>query len=429
MIRRVIALSLLIACGKHAAHDDAPTEPLAIDSAVPRCAPVSGTTISMRRIVYGCNQPGAPAPPMCMADAVLLVTSPPNDPRLFAVERDGKIFIIDHEVLNPEPFLDISADPLSPIVAGGEQGLLGLAFHPSYATNGKFYVYYTRHNPAGNNPVYMDVVAEFTVSATDPNKADPASAKVIISIPDPSSNHNGGMIEFGSDGYLYISDGDGGGSGDPNRNAQNPNVLLGKMSRIDVDHPANGKPYGIPPDNPFVAGGAAPEVWVIGLRNPWRWSFDRATGDMWIADVGQNLVEELDVLFAGQQAGKNLGWSMYEGSSCFGNYPCDPTGMTFPANERPRAMAWGAIVGGQVYRGSCYPDLVGRYFYTDYVKGGMATAVLQADHTLTVTDLQGTFPVHPASIHADAFGELYETEAGDVTGAFGGSIWHIEAGP
>jgi glucose/arabinose dehydrogenase len=421
-VKRAVVFALLIACGKHAAHDDAPpAEPPPIDSApLPACTPVNGTNVTLRRIAFGCPEPGHPNPPNCLADSVLLVTSPPHDGRLFAVVRTGNIRILQDEMLVPDAFLDISADAMGPVLAGGEEGLLGLAFHPQYATNGKFYVFYTAKS-AGPLPL-VDVVVEYTGGRTDPNKADPASAKIILSIDDPAGNHNGGMMEFGSDGYLYISTGDGGNQGDPVNNGQNKNALLGKILRIDVDHPAGGKPYGIPADNPFAAGGGAPEIFIIGLRNPWRWSFDRATGDMWIGDVGQNMIEELDVLPAGQQAGKNLGWSMYEASSCY-KPPCDPTGMTMPLDERNHTTSgWNAIIGGQVYRGPCYPDLVGTYFYTDNHISGLSKAVLGSDMKLTITDLTGTFPRSPASIHADARGELYE-------GTVGGGIWHIEAGP
>jgi glucose/arabinose dehydrogenase len=241
------------------------------------------------------------------------------------------------------------------------------------------------------------------------------------------------MIEFGSDGYLYIGTGDGGSAGDPQRNGQNTNALLGKILRIDVDHPANGKPYGIPADNPFAAGGGAGEVFIYGVRNPWRWSFDRGTGDMWIGDVGQNILEELDVLPAGQQVGRNLGWSAYEANVCCANQTdhcnqtapfqsCTVPNMVLPLDIRNHNTGWNAIIGGQVYRGSCYPDLVGKYFYTDNGLGHMSQAVLQANATLQIADLPGTFPTGPASLHADARGELYE-------GTVAGGIWHVEAGP
>jgi len=397
---------------------DAPADspPLLHDAApLPACTQKSGANIAPRKIGTVNGSP-------------VLATSPPNDGRLFVVEQGGLLRIFENEVLKPTPFLDIA----NSIVAGGEQGLLGLAFHPNYAVNGKFYVFYTAQNPNAGD-AFVDVLAQYTVSATDPNVADPASGQIILSIPDFASNHNGGMIEFGADGFLYVGTGDGGGGGDPKRNGQNKNALLAKILRLDVDHPAGGKPYGIPAGNPFAGGGGAPEVWIYGVRNPWRWSFDRANGDMWIGDVGQGVTEEIDVLKAGQQAGVNLGWSAFEGTACCATQSdhctqtapfqaCDMTGIQFPQDARSHASGWFAIIGGQVYRGACYPDLVGWYFYTDNVHKIIAKAQLQANGTLTVVDLTGTFPASPSSIHADARGELYETDTS-------GGVWALEAAP
>ena len=401
-------------CDGPMAQLDAP--PLLHDSApLPACTQKSGSNIAARRVGT-------------VSGSAVLATSPPNDGRLFVVEQSGRIRIFENEVLRPTPFLDIA----NTIVAGGEQGLLGLAFHPNYAVNGKFYVFYTAQNP---NPgdAFVDVLAQYTVSTTDPHAADPASGQILLSIPDFASNHNGGMIEFGADGFLYVGTGDGGGGGDPKRNGQNKDALLAKILRLDVDHPANGKPYGIPAGNPFAAGGGAPEVWIYGVRNPWRWSFDRGTGDMWIGDVGQGVTEEIDVLKAGQQAGVNLGWSAFEGTACCATQgdhcsqqppfqACDMTGIQFPQDSRSHASGWFAIIGGQVYRGSCYPDLVGWYFYTDNQHKVIAKAQLQSNGTLTVQDLTGTFPASPSSIHADARGELYETDTS-------GGVWALEAAP
>jgi glucose/arabinose dehydrogenase len=181
------------------------------------------------------------------------------------------------------------------------------------------------------------------------------------------------------------------------------------MLRIDVDNPDPGLAYGIPDDNPFAAGGGAPEIFIIGLRNAWRWTFDRETGDMWIADVGQNAIEEITVLRPNQQNGANLGWSIYEGSACF-RAPCGD-GTIFPQDERNHSTGWGSITGGQVYRGDCFPDLVGTYFYTDHVRGGLASATLNSDGSLNVQDLSGEFPGRGSSIHeAGATHELYETD-------------------
>jgi len=409
---------------------------------LPACtAPVHGTTMSATMVgrVQG---------------VATLATSPFNDPRLFVIEEQGRIRVFDQNLqLAATPFLDISNQ--RDFAAGGEQGLLGLAFHPNYAQNGYFYIWYTNGPCSGSPPAAApcaNVLERFTVSSTDPNQADPASGTVILSIPDFATNHNAGMIEFGSDGYLYISTGDGGAGGDPARNGQNPNALLAKILRIDVDHPANGKMYGIPADNPYASGGGAPEVYLMGVRNPWRWTFDRGTGDMWIADVGQNCIEELNVLRAGTAKGANLGWSAFEANTCCATeagstsadhcnglggaaaQACDMTGKFFPqvtwshgggACPDGTDSGFRAVIGGQVYRGTCYPDIVGNYYFSDNTAGGLLQAVFNADNSVTVTSLPapaGGWPSSPASIHADAHGELFETTTS-------GYVYHLEAGP
>jgi len=402
---RNLALGLFVvtsgACGggKSDAPIDAP--------ALPACeTPIAGSTVTVREVGR-------------VDDAAMIVVSPPADLRRFVVERVGRIRVYEDDELLAEPFLDLSET----VRAGGEQGLLGLAFHPQYKTNGQFFVYYTTRD--------ANVVARCGVSADDPNRANPTCTP-ILSIPDFAGNHNGGMIEFGRDGYLYIGTGDGGGGGDPNRNGQSlmdgdthPDsvALLGKMLRIDVDTKAPGKEYGIPADNPFASGGGAPEIFIYGLRNPWRWSFDKQTGDLWIGDVGQSEIEELTVLRAGDQAGKNLGWNMYEGSRCFAP-PCDPAGITMPQDERTHADGWISIIAGEVYRGTCYPDLVGWHFYTDHASqnAGLWRARLKADGTLEIVDTGVDLPNNTASIHADARGELFLTTTS-------GTIHHIAAGP
>jgi glucose/arabinose dehydrogenase len=395
-MRRLIAIAA-VGCGGS-------SEPPVLE---PLCSvPVSGTTVEMKLIGQ-------------VANSALLVTAPDNDPRLFVVEQLGAIRIFENQLLLDAPFLDLSVDADGPVIGtnASENGLLGLAFHPRYADNGLFFVTYTAELDGDPANPQRDVLARCKVSATDPNIADRDSCVDVISIPDFATNHNGGMIEFGADGYLYWNTGDGGGGGDPQRNAQalvdgvpnaNTKALLGKMLRIDVDARDGGKEYGIPADNPFAQGGGAPEIFMIGLRNAWRWTFDRATGDMWIADVGQDEVEELTVVRPAQQNGANLGWSQFEGSRCF-RAPCDVVQIA-PQDERLHRDGWVSISGGQVYRGSCFPDLVGTYFYTDFGHGGLSTARLQDDGSLVVADLPGSFPGKGASIHADARGELYETD-------------------
>ena len=417
-----MALGLAVAAcggGNKKAKDDASTGDGGVDAApLPTCStPVSGLNVTYRRI--GSVVGGA-----------MLATSPPNDPRLFVVEQRGAIRIFKDEVLQPDPFIDLSLDNNGPVRAGGEMGLLGLAFHPQYASNGQFFVFYTTGSSL------RDVVARCTVSAENPDRANPTCTEV-LSIPDFAQNHNGGMIEFGSDGFLYIGTGDGGGGGDPQRVAQNTNSLLGKILRIDVDNKAPNMEYGIPADNPFVAGGGAPEVYIIGLRNPWRWSFDRGTGDMWIGDVGQGRVEELTVLKAGEQSGRNLGWSVYEGDGCCDTQsdncaqtgtqqPCDATGKIFPQDSRARSEGWQSIIAGQTYRGTCFPDLVGWHLYTDYYARTLVRARLMGNGELEIVNTSTPTPGGTASIHADARGELYLTTA---PGNTAGGVYRIEAGP
>lgn len=386
------------------------------------CSPVEGTNVALRRVAFGCKAEGAPVAPNCIDDTVTLTTSPPDDPRLFIVERNGKIRWMLDEHLQNEPFADLSLDAGGPVYSdGNELGLLGLAFHPQFAENGQIYVYYTAQNanPADVAHPYVDVVARYRVDSDTPDRISPGSGEIVLSIPDPFSNHNGGMIEFGADGLLYIGTGDGGNGGDPMGNGQNPHALLGKILRVDVDR---GAPYSIPAGNPFADGAAgAAEVFVLGLRNPWRWSFDRATGDMWIGDVGQSEEEEIDWLPAGYQAGRNLGWNMYEGFRCY-SPPCAPDGLVFPVDSRTHGEGWWAIVGGQVYRGACFPDLQGWYFFTDTGHSSLSSMRFDGDGNREVRDYLNAYTAYPTSLHADARGELYE-------GTLDGSVFRIEVAP
>lgn len=275
--------------------------------------------------------------------------------RLFIVEKRGQILVLQNEQLLPQPFLDIRSEVGS---RGNEQGLLGLAFHPHYAQNGTFFVNYT--DLSGNS-----VVARFHVAAEDPNRADPASGADLLHVDQPYANHNGGGLAFGPDGFLYIGLGDGGSAGDPLRNGQNLQTLLGKLLRINVD---TGEPYTIPPDNPFSGGGGLPEIWAYGLRNPWRFSFDRLTGDLYIADVGQDVWEEVDFVPAGTPGGKDFGWSFYEGTHPYQDQP--PAGATFTMPVAEYSHSEGcSVTGGYVYRGSALPAWQGVYLYGDYCSG------------------------------------------------------------
>jgi glucose/arabinose dehydrogenase len=272
--------------------------------------------------------------------------------RMFVIEQVGRIRIVKNGQLSGPAFLDITDRVGS---GGNEQGLLGLAFHPDFKDNPYFYVNYTDKN--GNT-----VIARFQANG---DAADPGSEKDLIKVDQPFSNHNGGVLVFGPrDGYLYAGLGDGGSQGDPHGNGQNTNVLLGKILRIDVDH---GDPYAIPPDNPFANGGGRPEIWAYGLRNPWRISFDRPTGDLYIADVGQDTWEEVDVAF-GNPGGSNYGWNYYEGMHPYSGQAPVGVNFTFPVTEYSHTVGGCSITGGFVYRGSM-PEWQGIYLYGDFCSG------------------------------------------------------------
>jgi glucose/arabinose dehydrogenase len=314
--------------------------------------------------------------------------------RLFVVLQGGRIVIFDGaQVLSP-PFLDIT----SLVLSGGEQGLLGLAFHPNYEGNGFFYVNYT--NIAGDI-----VIARYSVSG-DSNRADPSSGAILLTIPhQPFSNHNGGQLQFGPDGYLYIGVGDGGSGGDPQDNGQDLGTLLGKILRIDVD---GGAPYAIPPDNPFVGtAGALDEIWAWGLRNPWRFSFDRLTGDVFIGDVGQASWEEIDFQPANSTGGENYGWRLMEGNNCF-NPPtnCNDGTLTLPILQYGHTLGRCSVTGGYRYRGSANPDLEGMYFYGDYCTGRIWGAQEDGMGGWTTTELlDRSFLI--STFGEDEAGELY----------------------
>lgn len=333
-------------------------------------------------------------------NSALYVTAPPGDTlRIFVVQQNGAIRVLRHDSLLTTPFLDLSGI----ISTGEERGLLSMAFHPNYTSNGFFYVDYT--------DAYGDIaVARYHVS-TDPNVADPTSGQIILSIAHPTqANHNGGLVTFGSDGYLYIGTGDGGNDA-IDRHAQDSTALLGKILRIDV----NGAfPYAIPPSNPFVGRApAAPEVWAYGLRNPWRFSFDRLTRDLYLGDVGELTWEEIDFALAPDPGGHNYGWSTLEGAHC--NSPptgCVTTGKVAPVYEYSHASGGCSITGGYVYRGTLNPSISGRYFFADFcagwirslkMVGGLATDV--REHTEFGT--LGTI----SSFGEDGRGELYITRS------------------
>ena len=329
-------------------------------------------------------------------DRPLYVTSPPGDPRLFIVEQTGRIRILDAGgALHSTPFLDLRGD----VTGGNEQGLLGLAFHPDYASNGRFFVHYT--DGRGDT-----VVERFTVSA-DPEVANPGSATTILTVDQPFSNHNGGQLQFGPDGMLYVSLGDGGSAGDPLGSGQDRGTLLGSILRIDVN---GASPYGIPADNPFVGmTGVRGEIWAFGLRNPWRSSFDAPTGTLYIADVGQNEIEEVNAVPA-VQGGINFGWSTMEGTRCFNSGSCDSTGLTPPVIEYTHADGC-SVTGGVVYRGSV-TELAGHYLYSDFCSGFLRSFRLVGGAASEPTEWVVPNLGSVTSFGVDSAGEVYIVDRG-----------------
>lgn len=324
-----------------------------------------------------------------------------GDERLFVVEQRGRIKIIDEQgTVNAIPFLDISSKVSQ---SGGERGLLGLAFHPDYHENGYFYVNYTR---ASNGTT---VIARFSVDENNPDIADPESEIQLFTVDQPYSNHNGGQLQFGPDGYLYIGLGDGGSGGDPNNNAQNPSTFLGKILRINVDNTGDS-PYSIPPDNPFVNNEKVrDEIWAMGVRNPWRFSFDRYTNDLWIADVGQNAYEEINFQTAGSSGGENYGWRCYEGNHNYNQTNCTgEENYTFPVFEYSHegSSCSGSVTGGFVYRGALYNKLFGEYIFADYCTGTLYHITPNSEG-FTGGELGDFSPSEYTSFGEDMYGELY----------------------
>lgn len=329
-----------------------------------------------------------------------------NSGRLFLTEQPGRIRIIANDQLLDQPFLDVTDRVLN---AGNEQGLLSVAFSPDYATTRQFFIDYTR------KPDGATIVARYNVSKDDPNVADPASAVTLMKIDQPQANHNGGQLQFGPDGYLYIGMGDGGGGGDQHGtigNGQDLNALLGKILRIDV---RSTDRYTVPASNPF-----GNEIWAYGLRNPWRFSFDRSTGDLYIADVGQNTYEEIDFQPASDPGGENYGWRIMEGRHCYNpSKGCDQTGLTLPVAEYSHDSGC-SVTGGYVYRGQKYPQWQGLYFFTDYCSGTIWS--LQRDASgrwQMIRRLDSGLNI--SSFGQDQAGELY------IIGHSDGTIYRLAA--
>ena len=331
----------------------------------------------------------------------------PNDDsgRLFVVQQSGQIRIIQNGAMLPQLFLDISAK----VTNRDEMGLLGMAFHPSFATNRKFYVNYVRTQVSGQ---IQSVIAEYLASAANANLADPASERILLTVDQTGnfSNHKAGQLAFGPDGLLYFGLGDGGDAGDPFGNGQNTNVLLGKMMRIDVNSTDPGLQYHIPLDNPFVAGGGRPEIWAYGFRNPWRFSFDPPSGRMFIADVGQDSFEEVDL---GVKDG-NYGWKIMEGLHCFSPASgCNMAGLTLPIAEYSHAEG-DAVIGGFVYHGSAIASLRGLYVFGDLSSGKIFT-LQETSPNVWKHALVATTGKTISSFGRDQSGELYLVDIGSGT--------------
>lgn len=367
---------------------------------------VSGTALDTVLVQGGLTRP-------------LFVTAPPLDTtRIFIVEQDGFVRIVKNGTLLPTPFIDVSGANS----CCDERGLLGMAFARDYQTSGVFYLSYT--NNSGDSEL-----RRYTVSG-NPDVANPTGT-LVLTVDQPYANHNGGNIAFGPDGYLYFGFGDGGGGGDPDENGQDLNELLGKMLRIDVNAPT----YTSPASNPFVGAAGRDEIWAYGLRNPWRWSFDRGTGDLYIADVGQGSVEEVNVQPAASRGGQNYGWDVFEGSACYeptppaASCPSPPTGFTFPVLEYDHSQGC-SITGGYVYRGCRMPDLRGTYFYSDICSGFIRTFKgVSGGRAQNLQDRTGDVGTGGgiSSFGEDARGELYIVDYGG--GASGqGKVYRIVAG-
>lgn len=339
----------------------------------------------------------------------LAMTAPDDGSgRSFVAAQDGRIWVIEGGAALPNPAVDLGPR----LRSGGEQGLLGIAAHPDFPADPRIFVNYT--DSAGDT-----IVASLDIDPGDPNRINPDSHRQLLFIDQPYANHNGGAVLFGPDGYLYVFMGDGGSGGDPQGNGQNQEALLGKVLRLDIDGATGDIGYVVPPDNPFADGGGRGEIWHFGLRNPWRASFDRASGDLWMGDVGQGAWEEVDVARAGV-GGLNFGWNLMEGAHCYQDSDCDPGGLTLPVSEYGRELGC-TVIGGYVYRGSAHPELVGAYLFADYC----SRRIFAIDSA--ASELVAPVEVGSGSGSISAFGEGADGELYVLT--LGGAISRLLAGP
>jgi len=390
-------LSSLPFTGCGGASDSTSPDPVTTPSPGGSCSatPVSGQpALRVDLVVSGLERP-------------VDLQTPGDRSRLFVLEQRGRIRLLRGRTLVATPFLDITDRVGS---GGSEQGLLGLAFHPRFPENGRFFVNYTDRRGDTH-------IAEFRAAASA-DTADPGTERTILTQDQPFSNHNGGQLAFGSDGFLYIGLGDGGSGGDPLGSGQDLGSLLGKLLRIDVDA---AQPYGVPGSNPFLSRtGARPEIWALGLRNPWRFAFDRLTGDLFIGDVGQGAVEEVDAEPAPRRGGQNYGWNFTEGSRCFSpSSGCPTAGITFPVLEYGHGDGC-SITGGVVYRGCRMPGYAGTYFYGDFCTGFVRSFRLEGGRATDARDFTSQVGTRRnlAAFGLDAEGEVYLLE-------LSGSVYQI----
>ena len=385
------ALALLVRCGGTDATPSPSPSPTAASCAAG--PPVTGVSaLNAQPIVSGLSAP-------------LDLQSVAGDrERLYVVEQGGRIRVIRNGALSPVPFLDIS----DRIRSGGERGLLGLAFHPRFAQNRRLFVNYTDRQGDTH-------LAEFR--ATDADTADPGSERTLLTVDQPFANHNGGGLRFGPDGFLYAGLGDGGSGGDPLGNGQRLSTLLGKMLRLDVD---GGTPYAIPADNPFRGtADARAEIWAYGLRNPFRFAFDRANGDLYIGDVGQSAREEVDVGLASRHGGENYGWNVMEGTRCYSPASnCDRTNLVLPVYEYGHDQGC-SITGGVVYRGCKMPELSGSFFFSDYCTGFIRSLTYANGQLGPVRDWPVSGISSVSAFGTDADGEVYVVD-------YGGSVFRLQ---